>query len=152
MRLKEQVRSAAKLRVRGEDLIPDEVTHYLSYEPTKAYCKGSVIRDEMTGNERIARTGVWYLDAEEQDPADLNRQVVEILGHLNPDPEVWATLSKKFSVDLFCGLFVTGGWGIAALSPAALMSLGSRGIELTFDMYIQRDDADGEEASSNILH
>lgn len=127
--------SRATLRIIGDALIPDEITRLLGCAPTHARCKGDVIRGKTTGRERIAPTGTWQLEAEARDPADLDRQVKEILDRVKPDPEVWARLSQAFRLDLFCGLFMDRSNEGLALSPSTLAALGSRGIELSFDVY-----------------
>jgi Domain of unknown function (DUF4279) len=128
------VESKAGLRIIGETLVPDEVTHLLGCAPTRARRKGDVIRGKTTGRERIAPTGSWQLEADARDPADLDEQIAQILDRLNPDPQVWAELSRAFRIDLFCGLMERGNGGMA-LSPSTLAALGSRGIELAFDIY-----------------
>ena len=101
--------------------------------------KGDVISGKKTGRQRIARTGTWCLEVEERDAEDLNSQIAEILDRLNPDPDVWASLSSEFRMDLFCGLFMASGNDGVSLSPAALVALGSRGIELTSTMRTMTD-------------
>ena len=95
--------SKATLRIVGEALLPDEVTRVLGCTPTHARRKGDIMRGKRTGRERISPIGIWYLDAEARDPADLERQIAEILDRVTPDLGVWAELSRTFHVDLFCG-------------------------------------------------
>jgi hypothetical protein len=133
------LRSKATLRIIGDGLVPDEITRRLGCNPTHAQAKGDVIR--KNGRERIAVTGMWRLKAEERDPEDLNVQIAEIFGRLNPDPNVWASLSREFRMDLFCGLFMARGHDGVSLSPEALVALGSRGVKLALDIYDANDKA-----------
>jgi uncharacterized protein DUF4279 len=129
------VESKATLRIVGEALIPDEVTRVLGCTPTHARRKGDIMRGKRTGRERISPIGIWYLDAEARDSADLERQIAEILDRVTPDLGVWTELSRTFHVDLFCGLFMERANEGLALSPSTLAALGNRGIELSFDIY-----------------
>ena len=123
------------LRIIGDALLPDEITRLLGCAPTRARRKGDVIRGKVTGRERIAPTGTWQLEAEARDPADLDRQVNEVLHRVTKDPEVWARLSRAFRLDLFCGLFMERSNEGMALAPSTLAALGGRGIELSLDVY-----------------
>jgi hypothetical protein len=60
---------------------------------------------------------------------------MEIVGRLNPDPEVWASLASRFRLDLFCGLFMEKSSEGLTLSPEALLALGARKIELSLCLY-----------------
>jgi hypothetical protein len=131
------MKSKATLRVIGDDLVPDEVTRLLGCGPTRGYPKGAVI-DGKSGRERISHTGSWHLEAAVRDPEDLDGQITEILDRLNPHPDIWASLSGKFRVDLFCGLFMARRNEGISLSPAVLAALGSRCIELSLDVH-ERD-------------
>jgi hypothetical protein len=45
-----------------------------------------------------------------------------------------ASLSRSFRIDLFCGLFMARANEGLSLSPATLVALGRREIELSFDI------------------
>jgi Domain of unknown function (DUF4279) len=133
--MENEMRSVASLRILGDDLVPDEVTQLLGCEPTQAWFKGQVLIGKNTGRERIVRTGAWCIEASECTPDDLNGQVFEILGRLNSDLDVWASLASRFRVDLFCGLFMSKSSEGFTLSPQALLALGSRRIEFDLCLY-----------------
>ncbi len=128
-------RSVATLRVMGDDLVPEEITRLLGCAPTKAQLKGEVFRNAKSGKERIARFGMWRLNATDREPSDPDAQVAEILGKLSQDLEVWRSLTSSFRTDLFFGLFMKEWNEGLSLSPMTLMALGSRGIEADFDIY-----------------
>src|SRR5262245_37335155 len=67
-------KSAASLRIYGDDLVPEEVTRLLGCTPTRAEQKGQVIRT-TSGRERTARTGGWHLIAPDSEPEGLDQQV-----------------------------------------------------------------------------
>ncbi|WP_407713139.1 DUF4279 domain-containing protein [Comamonas testosteroni] len=127
-------RSAATLRLRGDALIPDEVSLLLGPSPTSAEKKGQEVIGQ-NGKVRIARTGVWQLDARHRKPEDLEAQVFELLDQLTPDLEIWDELGRRFTLDLFCGIFMASYNNGLLLSPNALLALGQRSIRLDLDMY-----------------
>src|SRR5258708_39458644 len=94
--VEKRMKSAAALRILGDDLIPEEITRVLGREPTGAEHKGQVLGGKSTGRERIARSGSWRFEVADRTPDDLNGQIMEIVGQLNQDPEVWASLVKRF--------------------------------------------------------
>jgi len=129
------MKSAATLRIIGDDLVPEEITRVLHCEPTRAAIKGQVIRGKSSRRERTARSGSWCLEVADRTPDDLNGQIMEIMGRVNRDPEVWASLAKRFRLDIFCGLFMAKTGEGLSLSPEALLALGTRQIELDLCLY-----------------
>jgi hypothetical protein len=133
--VEEQMKSAVTLRIVGDDLVPDEITRLLRCEPTSAEFKGQVVRGKNTRRERTARSGSWRLEVADRTPDDLNGQIMEIVGRLNQDPDVWASLANRFRIDVFCGLFMAKSGEGFTLSPEALLALGSRRIEFDLCLY-----------------
>lgn len=128
-------RSRATLRIYGDLLVPDDITRILGGEPTGYQQKGDEILGRSTGQVRVARTGIWWVEAESREPGDLCGQIDEILGKLTKDPAHWEEICRNFSVDLFCGLFMGSGNDGISLSSKHLLALGERGIEITLDIY-----------------
>lgn len=127
-------RSVAALRIFGDDLEPDEITRLLGCPPTKAQVKGQVTVGK-TGRQRVARTGSWHLEAQEAEPENLDAQIVEIFGKLTSDSAVWVGIGGRYSVDLFCGLFMESWNEGLSLSPESMRTLGARGVEIGLDIY-----------------
>lgn len=75
------------------------------------------------------------LESSSREPECLDQQVDELLGQLTPDIATWQALCKRFSVDLFCGLFMGSENEGLTISPASLAALGRRGIEVSLDVY-----------------
>lgn len=134
-------RTAASLRIFGDDLDPKLVTSLLGHEPTGAELKGQKIVGKSTGSTRIARTGSWRLSATKKAPGDLDAQIDEILSKLSSDLSVWKELSGRYRVDLFCGLFLRYGNEGLTISAKSLAALGNRGIEMGLDIYGGESDA-----------
>ena len=132
------LQSVVALRVIGDDLVPDEVTALLGTTPTVAVVKGETgkhIVGPKVGDVRVARSGMWTLESSDRKPEDLNSQIHEILSRMTDDISVWQRLTKRFRVDLFCGLWLTGSEGGLTLSPQTLAAVGARGIELGLCIY-----------------
>jgi len=123
----------------GDDLVPEEVSSLLGCEPTHAERKGD--RIPANAGERIARSGSWRLRATDKEPENLDSQVAEILGKLTQDLSAWRALTARFRIDLFCGWFMEKGNEGVSISPATLLALGERGIELGLDIYAPSADA-----------
>ena len=138
-------KSAVTLRIMGDDLIPDEITRLLGASPTHAETKG----DRIVGKEghvRIAKAGMWRLDAADREPEDMDGQIHEILSLMTDDLSVWQSITKRYHADLFCGLFMRVGNEGLTISAQSLAALGARGIEMGLDVYA--GDRDEDETST----
>jgi len=131
--------SAVCLRIFGDDLIPDEITQALGASPTKSQHRGEVLCSP-SGKQRVVQRGNWRLEAADANPEDTDAQVRELLSQLTSDLAVWRDISTRFEVDLFCGWFMGQTNDGAMLSPATLLALGERGIELQLDIYAPDSD------------
>ena len=133
--------SVVGLRVTGDDLIPDEITKLLGGSPTKSRTKGDKIyTNPQTGRVTIAKFGNWILSAADREPEDINGQIHQILNQVTDDLEVWQAITKKYHVDLFCGLFMRSDNDGFTISSQCLAALGARGIEISLDIYSGDDE------------
>ena len=123
----------AALRIIGDDLVPEELSSLIGASPTRAERKGDAI--PIRTGERIAKTGGWRLEATATEPENLDAQVPEILGVLTSNLDVWRALRARYRLDLFCGWFMNESNEGVSVSPATLLALGERGIELGLDIY-----------------
>jgi len=82
---------------------------------------------------------MWILDISDREPEDMNSQIEEILGRMTNDLSIWQSIIKRFRVDLFCGLWLSGEEGGMSLSAQSLTALGERGIELAMCIYGDHD-------------
>jgi hypothetical protein len=78
---------------------------------------------------------MWSLEAEARQPGDLDSQIKEILSGITDDPETWSKLHARFSIDLFCGLFMKESNEGEGLTPEAMALLVSRLIPIGLDIY-----------------
>ena len=128
-------KSIATLCIRGDDLFPGEITELLQADPDFATAKGESVVARHSGSARIAKTGLWNLESSDQQPADLDLQIREVLSRTTSNIEVWRSLSKKYRVSMSCGLFVQDWNQQLNISPESLEALGIRGIQLELDIY-----------------
>lgn len=124
----EIARTKASLGFFGEALDPAELTQLLGAEPTHAYRMGDDARAP-------GRVGSWRLNAQEREPGDLDAQIRELLGGLTTDLSIWRDLSARFRSRVFCGLFMRDSNEGLEIGPATLAELGSRGLQLSLDIY-----------------
>jgi hypothetical protein len=135
--------SDVALRISGDDLVPDEITAKLGASPTHSHIKGEKgknIVGPKIGDERVASSGRWTLQAADREPEDIDGQVREILNQMTSDLSVWKLITQKYRVDLFCGLFLSDTDGGLTLSPESLVALGERGIEFGLCIYAGEED------------
>jgi hypothetical protein len=128
-------KSAASLRITGDDLVPEEITKLLGGSPTLAYAKGDKKVGHKTGKVWIRKGGMWSLSAANRKPEDLDGQIDEILSQLSSDLSIWAEIGKRFKIDLFCGFFMKECDEGLTLSARSMAALGVRGIEAGFCLY-----------------
>lgn len=126
-------RACVSLRFFGDSLIPEELTQLLGCQPTEARRKGAVIPDKRY--HRVAATGTWRLEGTEPATADIEQQVLALLGRVTSDLQVWQRLTAEFAADVFCGLFLDESNRGFRLSPRVTQILSERGIEIGFDIY-----------------
>ncbi len=116
------------LRVYGEELDPNRISALLGCEPSSVVRKGTP----------FPKKDGWILeinskDCDEND--DVDDGVRMLMARLPSDADVWASLENVYSVDVFCGLFITSpnrGFGI---SPEVSRLLSDRGLQIGFDLY-----------------
>ncbi len=130
--------SAASLRISGDALDPSEISHLLGAEPTLAFSKGDVYHFK-TGSA-VRKSAMWSLDATDRRPGDLDSQIVEIFRRLPDERAIWESLSARFKVDIFVGLFMRSSDEGMSLSPETMKSLGDRGIRLDLCLYGPSED------------
>jgi len=127
-------RTKATLRIIGDDLLPADISASLGCMPSNGQQKGEEVK-LPSGKIRVAKSGMWRIFATEKIPGDLDLQITEILDKLTDDLGVWNTLTKKYRVDLFCGIFMERNMEGISLSPESLLKLGERKILLDLDIY-----------------
>lgn len=132
-------KTAASLRIFGDQLDPDVITAALGKAPTSAYRKGEAVTTP-NGNQRIATISRWSIKVDRREPGDLDEQIAEILLGTTSDFAVWKALATSFKADVFCGLFLKEENEGLSLSPETTLALGQRGLTLDLDIYCRHHD------------
>ena len=127
--------SAASLRIKGDDLDPDEISRILCCSPTIGFRKGQLFRQKSTGQDFAKKSGMWILDADDEFPGNLDKQIERIFQRLNSDLDIWAEIARRFEIHLSCGFFMKSTNEGIAISPNMLRILGDRSISLDLSIY-----------------
>jgi len=103
------------------------------------------IRGESVDKEQVARIlkcdsdqqklKHWSLHAPDSMEGDLDSQVAWILSRVAAEADVWSKLVVEYRVDLFCAMYLERPNRGTSLSPKTMAELGTRGIEIGFDIY-----------------
>ncbi len=141
-------RSIATLRISGDDLDPEEISKALNGTPTFSTPKNG-FHAYPPGRGRIARTGIWRIRTDYAHPADLDGQVRQILAPLTDDMSVWTDLSKRYAMDIFCGLWLRESNEMMGVLPETLKALGDRHVQLELDIYHEPDGVDDDEQTDH---
>jgi len=125
-------RIQVSLRVFGDDLDPASVSALLDAHPTKSYRKGEVIPGVRT--HRIALTGMWILQGDEQGDSTLEERIHRLLDRVSAASDSWTALAP-YRKNVFCGLYLNAWNQGCSLSSKLLERLGERGLTLDLDIY-----------------
>jgi Domain of unknown function (DUF4279) len=128
--------SSIDLRFFGDDLDPDEISKLLNCQPTHGYRKGDILPDKRY--HIVAKTGSWRLSSEKRNDLTLEKQIHELFDRLSSDLEIWRKLTRQYSGDLFCGLWMYDMNRELELSPELMNQIAERGLKLGLDVYYIR--------------
>ncbi len=82
------------------------------------------------GTVRTANS--WRLQVEGE---ELDSLVMTIFSKVTADLQIWDELSRKYRLDLFCGLFLSEEKQGVELPPQVLRAVAERGLSIGFDIY-----------------
>jgi hypothetical protein len=94
-------RAVAILRIVGPDLDPEEVSALLGSSPSHSEIEGQTVSSLHGLAPRIARHGVWRLEASATEPEDFDLQVEQLLEDLTKDVEIWRALQHATKLTSF---------------------------------------------------
>jgi len=129
------------LCVHGEELDPDRISALLGCEPTSAARRG----------DPFPRKGRWILRVESEkcgESDDVEDGIRMLLARLPSDGDLWVSLTGTYSVRVSCGLFLAASNRGFAISADVSKLLSDRNLEIAFNVYFDRDLADGEAPKS----
>ncbi|GKX32472.1 MAG: hypothetical protein MnENMB40S_00900 [Rhizobiaceae bacterium MnEN-MB40S] len=127
-------KTAASLKVVGDEVIPDQITRLLGKRPDIARLAGETFQTP-SGADVISRKGHWSISVDRRTSGDLDLQIAELLSGTTQDLEVWTGLANECEVRVFCGLFLEEWNEGIRLSATSMKQLGERGIGLELDIY-----------------
>jgi len=127
------------LRVIGDKLDPDQITSILKCPPTRSHMKGDRSITTPSGNISIPKKGQWALSIHSKDceggEIELEEGLKILLGKLPSDAKLWRSLTTKYRIDIFCGLFLESSNRGFGLTANASRMLSHRNLEVGFDLY-----------------
>lgn len=88
-------RSVATLRIIGDNLNPADISPLLGCDPTYEQTKGQILIGKKTGRKRVARFGMWRLEATDHEPENIDAQITELLNQLTQKISVWDSISPE---------------------------------------------------------
>lgn len=133
-------RSKMSIRIIGKSVDPNEITKRLGHEPTKG---------DKSVKGYVFKKGSWTLSAPESIGANIDNQVDWILRLLTKGLIIWKTITEKYAVDIFTGLFLEAMNRGICLAPNTMQKLSSSGIERAFDIYsFEPDHSETDRAGS----
>jgi hypothetical protein len=128
-------RLSIALRIQGDDLDPSEITSLLRVQPKFAARKGDQVR--RGSRAVVQRIGIWTFGLSEQSSPEweLDDVIGALLARLPAEKEIWESLSTRFKLDVFCGLFLGSDNQGADLRPETIRALAERNLALGLDIY-----------------
>jgi len=127
------------LRVSGDKLDPEKITSILKCPPTRSHMKGDRSTTTHSGNISIPKKGQWALSIYSKDyeggEIELEEGLKILLRKLPSDAKLWRSLTTKYCVDIFCGLFLESSNRGFGLTANASKMLSHRNLEIGFDLY-----------------
>jgi hypothetical protein len=75
--------------ITNDQQVITKISVLLGHAASKQQVKGEIFVGKVTGRSRIAKTGMWRLEATDATPEDLDGQIAELLGKLTGDRKVW---------------------------------------------------------------
>jgi hypothetical protein len=102
----DEIRATASIRLKGDDLVPSEVSALLGCAPALSYRKGEPM--PLRGAKPpLGRTGFWSTNSGVPDGRPLEEHILGLIDKLPAPVEVWQRLGRKYRMDCFCAVFLT---------------------------------------------
>jgi len=124
---------AACLRFFGPDLDPAELEAKLGSPPSNSWNASEAWLD----GDQLSLRGHkgWILNGDWSQGQPLEDQIETLLGALNPDLEVWTSLTARHHADIFCGVFLGGRVGSSIWPARTLQAVSARGLSLNLCIF-----------------
>ena len=134
------------LIVRGEHLVPEEITALMGRKPDSAAQKGKPLYRKDGSFMRVPKHGSWSveLNPNATDEWDCGEAMLELLSSLPSDVALWRNLAARYRISFSVGLRMSAANKGFELSPAVQRYLGEREITTGFDIYFEPADRPDE--------
>lgn len=123
--------SSVSLRLYGAALQPEEVTELLGIAPTTCFRRGF----QRGPRSRPSPHGAWILEVRGEAPAGPEEHLGALLHVFPRSPELWASLTNRFTGNVSFGIHMSGWNRGFTLSPSVIAKVATLGLELDFDIY-----------------
>jgi hypothetical protein len=125
------------LIIRGDDLVPENITRLFGTPPSEAYQKGVPIYRNDGTLKRVPKFGAWIISIkrEDVDEWDINEATKLLIGRLPKELSVWHKLPMGAHTRLSFGIELTTANQGFDLEPETLRFAAERNIRLDFDIY-----------------
>jgi hypothetical protein len=125
------------LSVKGENLVPEEITAIMRREPSRAQQKGKPLYRDDGSLMRVPTFGAWWtvLRPEDTDEWNCGEAMLELLSMLPSEPALSHVLAAQYEISFFVGLNMAAANKGFELSPETMSYLGARKITVGFDIY-----------------
>lgn len=129
---------SVSLQFWSDNLIPDEVTHFLGIHPTQSYQKGEIF--ERKGCEQIHTIGLWVYSVNKCACISLESHINALFDQLPADISIWSELTTRFEADLLFGLRLEQSSCVLDFSRPTLQRINERGLSISLDLYFDNDE------------
>lgn len=128
--------SSVSLRVASKVKSCTEISDTLGLTPSKVFEIGDSLRIKSSP-EKIREESLWLLDLNLNETLPLEDHLNEIVALLNEKMDGIRHIKMDSDVDLFCCYSSDNGQGGFVLNGVLLNNLGTLGIDVVFDLYMQ---------------
>ncbi len=127
-------RAKVSVSIKGDDLVPSEVTALLGGAPRLAVSRGEVFLASH-GKHINARTGMWLFGGDWESPPHLDRQISDTLFALTDNMSAWREVTSRYQCYLNVGGYFHDWTGGMTLGPSTSKLLAERNLVVDFDLY-----------------
>jgi hypothetical protein len=127
---------SASFRVMGPTVDPVVVSEVLGLEPHKSHKAGSIRVDVIDRVYPPFKEGLWLISSTVPEDASLNEHLEDLLSHIQKSKvQIWKLKDLGYRIDLFIGLFGTGGNSGTSISSSNIQTIANLNIDIDFDIY-----------------
>ena len=118
------------LRIRGDELIPKDISELLGVSPSYSHAKGDEFSNPGSMDPK-APSGIWILSVPDDSLKNVSNQIDGLLSRLTDDLETWKQLNTRFSTSLSALLYIQNDDRMN-LSKDVVCKISDRGLGIGF--------------------